>query len=156
MTIINPPETREKPVEFKEHNSNLKKTSQWVKESAYDTESEFGEDESKSGLTTIISTFQKDVLTKTQPGKMSHLDKIKRYELPLLVDGKSVIDSVPSTPLKTSSINLGMPGDPFSALPTPQLHSQQSFSQMLPYTSQKKDLQFPGSLLTLKANSQFF
>jgi len=136
-------ETREKPVEFKEHNSNLKKTSQWVKESAYDTESEFGEDESKSGLTTIIATFQKDTLTKTQPGKMSHLDKLKRYELPLLVDGKSVIDSVPSTPLKTSSINLGIPGDPFGALNPPQLHSQQSFSQMLPYTSNKKDLQFP-------------
>lgn len=137
-------ETREKPVEFKEHNSNLKKTSQWVKESAYDTESEFGEEESKGGLTTIIATFQKDMLTRTQPGKMSHLDKIKRYELPLLVDGKSVIDSVPSTPLKTNSINLGMAGDPFGALPVnPQLHSQQSFSQMLPYTSQKKDLQFP-------------
>jgi len=83
-------------------------------------------------------------LTKTQPGKMSHLDKLKRYELPLLVDGKSVIDSVPSTPLKTSSINLGIPGDPFGALNPPQLHSQQSFSQMLPYTSNKKDLQFPG------------
>jgi len=87
---------------------------------------------------------------------MSHLEKLKRYELPLLVDGKSAIDSVPSTPLKTSSINLGIPGDPFGALPNPSLHSQHSFSQMLPYTSQKKDLQFPGTIFLEEKIYLFF
>ena len=113
-----------------------------------DTESEFGEDESKGGLFMIDATYAKETLTKALPGKLSHLDKIKRCELPLLIDGKSYIDSVPSTPLKTSSINLGIPGDPFSGMPTtPQLHSKHSISQILPFTSQKSELQYPGFLI---------
>ncbi len=115
-----------------------------------DTESEIGDDDNKGGLFIIDATYSKEMLTKALPNKLSHLDKLKRLELPLTVDGKSVFDSIPSTPLKGNSINLGLPGDPFSNLPgTPQLHSAHSISQILPYTSQKKDLQYPGFVVNL-------
>ena len=35
----------------------------------------------KVGATIIIATFTKDTLTKTAPGKTSHLEKIKKCEL---------------------------------------------------------------------------
>ena len=143
-------ESKEKPAEYKEHNTQLKKNPQWIKETTYgelqsleseniivETESEFGEDDGKNGIYTIVATFAKDTLTKSQQGKMSHLDKLKRCEFNLFVDGKlQAQDSVPSTPLKTGNTMGFGQGEmhPFAQPPM-------NFNSML---QMKKEMSFPG------------
>lgn len=104
-----------------------------------ETESEFGEEDGKNGIFTVIATFAKDTLTKSQQGKMSHLDKLKKCEFTLYVDGKlQAQDSVPSTPLKPASNTLSFgQGDmhPFAQPPM-------NFPSML---QMKKEMSFPGT-----------
>lgn len=58
--------------------------------------------EDSRGPWVIYASFAKDVLTKTQFNKMSHLDKIKNCGLNLTINGKPC-DSIPNTPVKSLS-----------------------------------------------------
>jgi len=146
-------ETREKPTEFKEHTTQSKKNNQWLKEATYDTESEFGEEESRSGVFAVFAVYPRDILTKSTPGKISHLEKLKKTDLPLVIDGRST-DSIPSTPMKSSSMNYGYPGDSFQGMSAPHLLPTQSYSQSLQPPSMKKDMSFPD--LQLHSQNSFY
>jgi len=56
----------------------------------------------KSNLTIIVATFPKDALTKTGTGKISHIDKIKKCELSLTINGKPCTSNN-STPYRSHS-----------------------------------------------------